>query len=62
MYVGYLKPYRKTVSLRNEVDLLSQFPFGGLICWELFHHAVAPKAAKKFSIKEKRYLRKMKSN
>jgi hypothetical protein len=62
MYVGYLKPYRKTVSLCNEIDLLSHFPFGGLICWELFPHAETPKAAKKIFVKAKRPFRKRESN
>ena len=49
MYLEPKKPYRKPVSHRDEVDLLSHFPFGGLIGGELLPHAETLEASHKTS-------------
>jgi hypothetical protein len=54
MFVEHRKPYRKSVTLRNEIDLLLHFPFGGLIGGELLPHRKVPKITRNLSVKGKR--------
>lgn len=53
MYLEPIKPYRKPVSHRDEIDLLLHFPFGGLIGGELLPHAEIPASARKISAEGK---------
>ena len=53
MYIEHRKPYQKSVSLRNEIDLLLHFPFGGLTGGELLAHTKVPAGSHKISGNDK---------
>lgn len=53
MYIGYRKPYRKPISLGNEIDLLLHFPFGGLIGWRSLSLDHTYEGAHQMSVKVK---------
>jgi hypothetical protein len=53
MYVEHRKPYRRPISLRNEIDLLLHCPFGGLIGEGLLPYDYTSAAPYKISVKAK---------
>ena len=53
MYIEHRKPYRRPISLRNEIDLLLHCPFGGLIGEGLLPHDYTSAAPYKISVKAK---------